>query len=413
MEGSKMIEHIIKILFAACIISSFIEVSEAALAENSLDVNLIKYDPYPVNPGSDFNIWVRVKNVGDNDVNGASIEFVPKYPFTIKIGESAVKYPGTIRKNDEIVYRYAIHVDNNAPVGTNSIEIGYRINGIFTKKESDIEVGSDVVNTRGTVRLEKYTIQPDVLMAGDVATVILTLKNSASQYSIELDGKDYSMNAQIQSAELLGNELVEVTSEPYYNVGIIGPGDSVELSYTIKAKDDTQDGTYFLDFDLKGSARLYSLSLKIPIIVDSSEIEAVLSEAPQSNSNKIILSVANKRPNVIKAVTVVPVANATFEPAEYFIGTMEPDELFTVKFDFKSNNLLDSAWFNLDFKNGNNWHESKGLFVNFNSSKSKLNNAKKGNPSLLPVFVIVVTVLILITGFFVLMRRRRAKSDTI
>ena len=143
----------IKVLLAAIIILSSAGISGAVLAENSLKINLIKYDPYPVSPGSDFNIWVQVKNIGDNEVSGASIEFVPEYPFSIKSGESAVKHPGTIRDGDEIVYRYAVHVDRDAFVGTNTIEIGYRIDGTFTKREFDIEVGSDVVDARGTVRL--------------------------------------------------------------------------------------------------------------------------------------------------------------------------------------------------------------------------------------------------------------------
>lgn len=403
------ITSIRKILLAICIILSLTGGSKAAVAENLLEIGLIKYDPYPVSPDSDFSIWVQVKNVGDNDVSGASIEFVPKYPFTIKQGESAVKYPGTIRKKDKSLYKYDVHVDKNALVGTNTIEIGYRVNNIFATREFDIEVGSEVVNTKGTVRLEKYTIYPETLMAGDIATVTLTLKNSASEYTIKMDGKDYSMNAQIQSAELSGNELIEVTSEPYRNVGIVGPGDSVELSYTIKVKENTPDGTYFLDFNLKGSARLYTLNLKIPITVDSSSIEAVLSEKPKLNTGVIILSVSNKRLNTVKAATVIPQGNAAFEPAEYFIGTMEPDELFTVKFNIKANNDQ-NAKFKLRFKNGNNWHESQALTVMLNDSMM-LQASTTSKPFLLPVIAILATVLATITGFFILMRRKRAKSE--
>ncbi len=232
-----------KILVAVFIITFLAGASDAQLAENSLTINLIKYDPSPVSPDSDFSVWVQVKNVGDFDVSTASVEFVPKYPFSIKPGESGVKYPGTIRKNDEIVYKFSVHVDKNAFVGTNNIEIGYRIDGYFTKKEFDIEVGSDIVNARGMVKLEKYTFAPEVLMAGDIATVALTLKNSASEYTIKVDGSDYSMNAQIQSAELSGNDFVEVTGGPYLDVGIIAPGDSIELPYIIRIKNNTPDGT--------------------------------------------------------------------------------------------------------------------------------------------------------------------------
>jgi hypothetical protein len=399
----------VKLLIAAIIIISFAGISQANIGENSLSINLIKYDPYPVNPDTDFSIWVQVRNVGENDVAGATIEFLPKYPFTVKPGESVTRNPGTIRKNDEFIYKYTVHVDKNAYVGTNTLEIGYRIldNG-FTKREFDVEIGSDVVDARGTVRLEKTMLYPEVLMKNDAGTVTLTLKNSASAYTIKIDNKDYSMNAQIQSAELEGNEFIEVLSDPYYNAGIVGPGDSIELPFSIKAKNNTPDGTYFLDFSLKGAARLYSLNLKIPVRVDSSSIQSVLSESPKLNPGGIILSIANNRPNSVSAATVIPQGNTTFEPAEYFIGTMEPDELFTVKFDTISNNA-ENLSFKLRFKNGNNWHESQPLEVILNGSNAfQVQNQEK--PSLLPVILIIGTLGVIIVGFFVFMKRRRAKS---
>lgn len=401
-----------KILVSVLIIIFLAGASDAQVAENSLRISLIKYDPYPVSPDSDFSVWVQVKNVGDLDTNGASIEFVPKYPFSIKPGESGVKYPGTIRKNDEIVYSFSVHVDKNSFIGTNKIEIGYRIDRDFTKKEFDIEVGSDIVDARGMVKLEKYTFAPEVLMANDIATVTLTLKNSASEYTIKMDGSDYSMNAQIRSAELSGDDFVEVAGGPYLDVGIIAPGDSIELPYIIRVKNNTPDGTYLLNFNLKGSARLYSLNLKIPVRVESSSIETALSVTPKLNPDNVILNVANNRPNTINAATVIPVGNATFEPAEYFIGTMQPDELFTVKFDLKGNNDLHDIKFKLKFKNGDNWHESDEMTVMLNDSKMQ-QSPSTYNPLSMQTAVIFAVPFIMIGGLFVVMRRRRAKSGKI
>jgi len=245
-------------------------------------------------------------------------------------------------------------------------------------------------------------------MSGDSGMVTLVLKNSASAYTIKMDNKDYSMNAQIQSAELVGNEFIEVTGDPYYNAGIIGPGDSIELPFSIRISNNTPDGTYFLDFNLEGAARLYSLNLKIPVRVDSSSIQSTLSEAPKLNPGGIILSVANNRPNSVNAATVIPEGNATFEPAEYFIGTMDPDELFTVKFDMIANKD-ENARFKLRFKNGNNWHESMPLIVKLNGSDPMLSQ----NPvktSLLPIILILGAVFLIIGIFFIIMKRRRAKS---
>ncbi len=398
-----------RIVFTAFIILFLTIPVHSDIAENVLKVSLVKYDPYPVNPDSNFSIWVQLKNIGDNDVSDVSIEFIPKNPFSIKAGESAIKYPGTIRKKDVVVYRFDVHVDKNAFIGTNSIEVGYRINGVLTKKEFDIEVGNEIVDSRGTVKLEKFTVYPSTLMAGDNAIVTLTLKNSASAYTVKLDDKEYSMNAHVQSAELFGNEFIDMIGEQYQNTGIVGPADSVELSYPIRVKNNTPDGTYFLDFNLKGNARLYSLNLKIPVKVDSSAIQIALSETPKLNPGRIILNVANNRPDAIQAVTVIPSGDAVFEPAEYFIGTMEPDELFTVKFDMKTKSKYDDIRFKIRFKNGNNWHESEALTVMLNATENvqPMNDQKS---YLLPVIIIFSIILFLIVIFFVYMRRRRARQ---
>lgn len=122
---------------------------------------------------------------------------------------------------------------------------------------------------------------------------------------------------------------------------------------------------------------------------------------------QVILNIANNRPNTLSAVTVIPSGNVTFEPATYFIGTMEADELFTVKFDLKSGNP-DNVSFSLRFKNGNNWHETDAMSVALDGSKNV--RTESGNSSILPVLVILGAALVLFGGFFVYMRRRRAKS---
>ncbi len=386
---------IINIIFIA-IMTTTVHNVQADLAENVLKIDIIKYDPYPVSPDSDFSIWIRAKNIGDTDISGAYIEFVPKYPFTVKSGERYSQYTGIIRKNDESTYKFLVHVDKNAVVGTNTAEIGYRINNILTKKEFNIEIGNDIVDTKGTVKIDKYTINPEVLMPNDIAMIVLTIKNSASQYTVKMNDKDYSLNAQVQSAELLGNQFIDVVSEQYYNVGIIGPGDSIDISYTVKVRNNTPDGMYYLDLNLKGGARLYSLNLKIPIKIDSSSIETTISEISQDN---IVLNVANNRPNTLYAVNVLPIGNITLEPSEYFIGTMESDEMFTAKFNIKADIKTiekQKIKFGIRFKNGNNWHESDTITVVLNNSSA----IQEGyNIPYLPVIILFIIIGILIIRY--------------
>ena len=425
MTFTKKIKTILIIILTINIIN-INNIAHAELAENVLSLNLVKYDPYPINPDSDFDLWIKVKNVGDNDADRISLEFVPKYPFSVK-GDSK-KIIDLIREKDEFIYKFSIHADKNTLVGTNTIEIGYRLGNFFTTKKFNVEIGNEVVNTKGTLKLDKFSIFPEILMPGDSGILTITMKNSASQYTIKMDDKDYSLNAQIQYAELVGNEFIEIIGDPYYNAGIIGPGDSIDLNFIIKVKKDTEDGTYLLNLNIKGSAELYKLSLKIPVKIDTKSLNVIVSKIQTGNtqdiqdkSDKIILNVANNRPNTVQSVSIYPILNSSdmkFEPLEYFIGTMEHDELFTVKFDVTQNDttgdinkaidhIKKDIKFKVKFKNGDNWHESE-LLVTIDKNEYIPNE----DSLILRILTILIFSITLIDIGKRVMKKRRIEDNT-
>src|SRR5665648_24555 len=311
----------------------------ASSAEEVLSINVIKYDPYPAEPGSSVDVWIRVENIGTVDASNVRIQAYPKYPFTLM--DDGVKFAGTILKGEQVDYKYTLQVAENAVYGTNEISIGYiNSKGYSTKKRFDIEVGSDVVNTRGTVKLATIITEPEVLMPGDIGKVTINLQNSATAYSIELDGSDYLMNSLIKRAELESSESIFVTSPPQENVGMLGPGDSTSLTFSIKVAQNATDNVYYPRFNIKGSSRLYDSNWLIPITVDTSAIIILPSEVSDFTKDEyndggvVILDVANSRPNTLTGVQIIPKSDKlSFSPEAYYIGTMEDDELFTIQFD--------------------------------------------------------------------------------
>src|SRR5665648_18833 len=279
----------------------------ASSAEEVLSINVIKYDPYPAEPGSSVDVWIRVENIGSVDASNIKIQAYPKYPFTLM--DDGVKYAGTILKGQQVDYKYTFNVAEDAVYGTSEIQIGYtNSKGYSTRKRFDIEVGSDVVNTRGTVELAIVTTEPKVLMPGDMGKVTITLQNSATAYSINLDGSDYLMNSLIKYAELESTESIVVTSPPQENVGMLGPGDSTSLTFSIKVAQNATDNVYYPRFNIKGSSRLYNSNWLIPITVDTSAIVILPSEVSDfingestgstgNTKGVVILDVANSRPN--------------------------------------------------------------------------------------------------------------------
>jgi len=282
-----------------------------------------------------------------------------------------------------------------------------------------IMVQVSVADTDITVRpsvMVDYSVDPAYLMPGDEGTVTVTLNNAAKDYSysVFVDNRTkevFDLSAQVLDASLSGDSHILVTSNSYYDVGLLGPGDTIDFTYSIKVSEDAPDSIRFLDFVFIGGGDMYDVKWKIPVTVDSSGIKLINSEV-SSKSDFIVLDIANVRPNTVKAVTIVPVTdNVEFQPAQYFIGTMDSDEMFTIQFDIQPEDGIEQMGVKAIFKNGNNWHESDIQTINVNNSKPLIVVDRDSNPWL--VFGIVGGLFAVIIIFFVVMRKRRSSREEI
>lgn len=213
------------------------------------------------------------------------------------------------------------------------------------------------------------TSTPAILMPGDEAVLAIDLENGAASYGV---GRDAGSGSYAQSALLStpinrtllsGSGEMQVTSEDYTDLGMIGPNDKITVYYKIEAAPNITSGTYFLDFCVVGGYDMIQINRVIPIKVDTAAVSLARADVPTKTT--INLNVANPRENTLNAVTIVPSADGVvFSPDEYYIGTMDPDEVFTISFSIDSSNRMVpiSRPVNLSFvsrfKNGDNWHES-------------------------------------------------------
>ena len=96
-------------------------------------VQTLKYDPYPVNPGDWFDVWIQVQNNGQKDALDSKFEIIPDFPFssTENLTQSFDMIRGTINANKDIksgeenpqdniiVLKYRLKVADNAKEGLN------------------------------------------------------------------------------------------------------------------------------------------------------------------------------------------------------------------------------------------------------------------------------------------------------
>ena len=367
----KSIRKYMNLLGSLFIVTLIFTISATSVSASAalLSADIVKCDPNPAQIGQYVTIWIKIENIGNTRAEDVSVKLIPSYPFSLDAGDDAVRKIGILSTDRHASLEYHLYVDENARPGTRSIKVLYQDNEgtAWTEKTLDIWVGSgsDTFDSRGTIQLEQITTEPEVLMPGDEGTVTFTLKNTATQYSITIDGEEYDTNARIRSATLESTNDINVNSDPYHDTGILGPGDIVDLTYNIEVNDTARDGTKHLEFIVVGSSYTYNYNWDIPIKVDSAGIK-VIPTKPMTLKNGVStleFDIVNTHPSTLTSVSIRPQAEGIeFSPMEYFIGSMDHDELFTVEFDAitVSDNISTSADLKLTarYRNGYNQHET-------------------------------------------------------
>ena len=339
---------IIFVLSLLLISSIFAAPASASVGGANLKVTIIETNPYPAKIGEYLNLTVQVENIGGDKADNVDIEIVPQYPFSLDSEANAIQNVGVLNPGRTATKEFHLFVDKNAQKGVRSIDIRTKTgkDDPWSEKSFDIRIGTETFNSKGTVELKEIVSDPKAFMPGDRGTITVTLTNTATTPTVTIDGSDFDTNARIQAAVLrpLSDGII-VLDAPYEDMGLLGPGDSITLTFNVKIAEDAAEGTHNLELAIEGNSFDYNSRKNIPIKVDSSNIRVIPSKELKMVNGEATLEfdVANTHPNEFNSVSIKPEAEGVrFYPAEYFIGPMNPDELFTIEFNAVADNSSES-----------------------------------------------------------------------
>ncbi len=313
--------------------------ASAAVGSANLKVTIIETNPYPAKIGEYLNLALQVENIGGDKATDVDIAIVPEYPFSLDSEANAVKNVGVLNPGSTATKEFSLFIDKNAQKGIRTLAIRTRPgkDSQWSENKFDIRIGTETFNSKGTVELKELISEPKVFMPGDRGTITVTLTNTATTPTVTIDGSTYDTNARIQAAALKSlSDGITVLDSPYQEMGILSPGDSIKLTYNVKVAENAAEGTHNLELAIEGNSFDYNSRNNIPLKVDSSNIKVIPSKELQmvNGKAKVEFDVANTHPNEFSSVSIKPEAKGVrFYPAEYFIGPMNPDELFTIDFD--------------------------------------------------------------------------------
>jgi hypothetical protein len=212
------------------------------------------------------------------------------------------------------------------------------------------------------VAVTNVIIDPAIFFEDDTGIINVEITNNGAQ------------SVAIRRATIYGGD-VTVLSQSYDTTTVIGAGNRMTFSFTIKA--DVPPGIYYPYFSLDFRDAGY-LRYPIPIRVDNQPLTLAVLNKPdvfsQGRKDRVDILVGNPRDNPVSGV-VVNFLGSRMDPvpSSYFIGNLDPDQSRQV-----SVNITPEEPGNLqilvDYKNVINDHtDSLTLPVRFGESKTEAN----------------------------------------
>lgn len=215
---------------------------------------------------------------------------------------------------------------------------------------------------------------PLTLFPGDNGTVLISLKNMATgSVYVQEEDETFDMNAYIVSASLIGNNEVEVLDKGYSNIGLMGPGDTLNLTFKVKVKKEASSGVHFLNFELIGGSDMYDLNYKFPIKVDDRDIQTVFLNLPsnmRSEISTIAVNIINPRSSDVHDVMLTPSCDdILISPSNIFVGDVPARNNSTVEFTVNAINSetgIKNIKCLVSYFNGDNLHTSETTNISTN-----------------------------------------------
>ncbi|MCD4807067.1 MAG: hypothetical protein K8R13_05755 [Methanococcoides sp.] len=211
-----------------------------------------------------------------------------------------------------------------------------------------------------------YTMDPAVLMSGDTGTITMDIENMATgTVYVTEDDETFDMNAYIASITLAGNSNIDVISKGYTDIGLLGPKDTIKLTFNVRAKDNATNGIHFLNMEVVGGSDMYDLNYNIPVKIDNRDLKLIMATMPSTVMNEIStieLDIINTRPNEVNNVIITPEGDGVrFNPSEVFVGVIPSGNKSTVTVTLNtmaSTSGEKEVSFTASFFNGDNYHVS-------------------------------------------------------
>ncbi|MBW6461693.1 MAG: hypothetical protein K0B07_01465 [DPANN group archaeon] len=304
---------------------SIMSTAAYAVSEASLGVSVARYEPDPVEPGSYFDIWFKVDNIGGDIAKNATLIFEPSFPFTTD--DATVNVIGLLNQLDSSMVKYRIRVHENAVEGVSKLNIKYSANpskNIIISNSFDVHIQTFDAD----INLVSMSTIPSQLLPGSHGEVRLIFKNTADSLL-----KNVKVTMDLSGVAIPFAPMGKSTTNIIKNMA---GGEETIIVFEIIAKPDALSGIYKVPVTITFSDNVgndYTRSEIVSIVIGGVPDLLTYVESDtlflSGYSGDIRVNIVNKGLVDVKAVTVKVLDTDEFELLsndEIYIGNIDSDD---------------------------------------------------------------------------------------
>ncbi|MFH1642910.1 MAG: COG1361 S-layer family protein [Nanoarchaeota archaeon] len=400
----------------------------AGVANTYIDVTLVNQIPDPVEPGQYIELRFKFENWGSDVAQDISVELLPKYPFSLEPGESAIKNIGSLQgrqvDNTGIIVKYRLKVDENAVEGENEIELRFKINnkGYTSSWEKHDPFTINIQTHDAIISVESVESEPKEFAPGGEGVVSIKIKNMADSVLKEIRAKLEVSLTKTTTTSIITTEypFSPIGSTNEKTITILDPGKETDFKFNLIADPNAEANVYKVPLSLIYSDELgknYSKQLIISLVIGEEPDLAVNFEestitAPKTKGT-VSIKFINKGTNNIKFCYVTLLEDngySILSTENVYIGNIDSDDYETVDFDLYINSEEDIFLpLTVEYKDANNKDYKKNIKIPlkiYSSEDAKKYGIVQSNSKV----GIMIVILIVITGLFFYWRIRKKKK---
>ncbi|VVB78523.1 Uncharacterised protein [uncultured archaeon] len=155
-------------------------------------VQTLKYEPYPVNAGDWFDVWIEVQNTGQEDAKNVNFQLVSNYPFSLDdnsrqfnvfYGSTSAYAMDMHGDANTVVLKYRVKVADNAPDGTSNLKMIVSVNNKDpSSQNTEYTLPIEIKKTKTDFDVKIHDITPQ-----ETSFVITNIgDNTAKAVSVDL-----------------------------------------------------------------------------------------------------------------------------------------------------------------------------------------------------------------------------------